>query len=85
VRLNHSYSAFKQFDNCPLRYYRQRVLKDIKDEMGEAGLEGDRQHKALENRVAFGTPLPKDCAMSWPPRHAARTSIPRRNWSSTGT
>ena len=48
MRLNHSYSAFKQFDNCPLRYYRQRVLKDIKDEMGEAGLEGDRQHKALE-------------------------------------
>jgi len=60
MKLNHSYSAFKLFDNCPLRYYRQRVLKDVKDEMGVAGLEGDRQHKALENRVAFGTPLPAD-------------------------
>ena len=60
MKLNHSYSAFAQFKNCPLRYYRQRVIKDVKDPGGVASIEGDRQHKALEKRIAFAEPLPAD-------------------------
>jgi hypothetical protein len=59
MKFNHSYSALKQFEQCPLRYYRQRILKDIKDSMGEAGIHGIKVHEALEARVKDGTPLPK--------------------------
>jgi len=59
MKFNHSYSALKLFEQCPLRYYRQRVIKDIKDEMGEAAIHGIKGHEALEARISDGTPLPK--------------------------
>jgi hypothetical protein len=49
--LTHSYSALKLYENCPLRYYRQRVLKDVKDKGGEASMYGERIHKLLEERL----------------------------------
>lgn len=51
MRLTHSYSSIKLFENCPLRYYRQRVLKDVKDEGGEASIYGERIHALLEARL----------------------------------
>lgn len=51
MKLAHSYSSLKLFENCPLRYYRQRIIKDIKDEGGEASIHGDRIHKLLEARL----------------------------------
>lgn len=39
------------FENCPLRYYRQRVLRDVTEEDGEASLYGKRIHKLLETRL----------------------------------
>lgn len=51
MKLSHSYSAIVQFENCPLRYYRQRIIKDVKDEGGEASIYGDRIHKLLEDRL----------------------------------
>lgn len=60
MKLTHSFSSFKQFKNCPLSYYRQRVIKDVKSKSGPEADEGDRQHKGLENRIAFNAPLPDD-------------------------
>ena len=51
VRLAHSYSALKLYENSPLRYYRQRVLKDVRDKGGEASMYGERIHKLLEERL----------------------------------
>jgi hypothetical protein len=51
MALSHSYSSIKLFENCPLRYYRQRVLKDVVDEGGEASKHGERIHALLESRL----------------------------------
>lgn len=57
-RLTHSYSALKLFENCPLRYYKQRIEKSIVDKGGEASQHGERVHKHLEDRIKFKMPLP---------------------------
>jgi hypothetical protein len=51
MRLAHSYSSIKLFENCPLRYYRQRIVKDVVDEGGEASIYGERIHALLEQRL----------------------------------
>jgi RecB family exonuclease len=62
MQLQHSYSAVKLYENCPLRYYRQRIVKDIVDEGGEASKFGERVHKMLEDRMRDRTPLPVEAA-----------------------
>lgn len=62
MRLSHSYSAIKQYENCPLRYYRQRILKDVKDEGGAASIYGERIHKMLEDRLRQNLSLPQEAA-----------------------
>lgn len=66
MKLSHSYSALKQFENCPQRYYRQRILKDIKDEGGEASKHGERIHTAFEVRLLENTQFPKDMSVYEP-------------------
>jgi len=61
MRLSHSYSAITLFENCPLRYYRQRVKKDVVDEGGEASKYGERVHALLEARLK-GAKIDKDVA-----------------------
>lgn len=51
MRLSHSYSSIKLFENCPLRYYRQRIVKDVSDPGGEASKYGERIHALLEARL----------------------------------
>ena len=65
-KLAHSFSALELFDNCPLRYYKQRVSKEVKDEGGEASKYGDRVHKAFEDRLKDKTPLPSYLAVHEP-------------------
>lgn len=62
MKLSHSYSAIKMFENCPLRYYRQRVLKDVVDEPSEQSRYGERIHKMLEDRIGEGAMLPSEAA-----------------------
>lgn len=62
VRLAHSYSALKLFENCPQRYYRQRIVKDIKDLGGEASKHGERIHEMLELRLKEDATIPTDYA-----------------------
>lgn len=60
MKLSHSYSAIKLYENCPLRYYRQRVIKDVVDEGGEASIYGARVHELLEKRLAENAELPRE-------------------------
>lgn len=62
IRLAHSYSSLKQFENCPQRYYRQRIIKDVKDEGGEASKYGERIHEMLERRLRDNDELPQEAA-----------------------
>lgn len=60
MKLAHSYSSIKLYEQCPLRYYRQRVLKDVVDEGGEASKHGERIHEFLEKRLAENAELPQE-------------------------
>jgi hypothetical protein len=53
-----SYSSLKTFEQCPKKYYHLRVLKDVKDEGSEATLYGQALHKAAEDYIKDGTPIP---------------------------
>lgn len=48
MALSHSFSSIKLFENCPLRYYHQRVKKSVVDKGGEASQYGERIHEALD-------------------------------------
>ena len=65
MRLSHSYSSIKLFENCPLRYYRQRIKKEVVDEGGEASRYGERIHAFLEQRLK-GSSLEAEAAQYEP-------------------
>jgi hypothetical protein len=54
-----SHSSLNDFVNCPRSYHRKRIVKDVKEEESEAIIWGNRVHKAFENRIKDGTPLPQ--------------------------
>ena len=58
MALAHSYSAIKQFENCPKQYHEVRILKRFKQEDTSATLYGTEVHKALELFIENGKPLP---------------------------
>ena len=58
-----SYSALKNFETCPRRYYNYNVAKDVKEPMSDALVQGNALHAAFEARVAKGTPLPLGMGM----------------------
>lgn len=60
VSLSHSFSSLKMFENCPYRYYHQRVKKTVVDTGGEASQYGERIHKFLEDRLGKKSPLPEE-------------------------
>jgi RecB family exonuclease len=63
VKLAHSYSALKQYENCPKRYYHQRITKEVKDQPGTATVHGERVHKQLEDYLKVpAAGLPEETA-----------------------
>lgn len=54
-----SYSSLKTFEQCPKKYYHLRILKDVKDEGSEATIYGQEVHKAAEEYIKNGVPIPK--------------------------
>lgn len=62
MRLSHSYSSIKLYENCPFRYFRQRIVKDVVDEGGEASKYGERIHQYLELRLKQDGLLPQEVA-----------------------
>jgi hypothetical protein len=53
-----SYSSIKTFEQCAKKYYHLKVLKDVADTGGEAMVYGNELHKAAENYIKAGTPIP---------------------------
>jgi hypothetical protein len=53
-----SYSGIKTFDQCPKKYYHLKVAKDVKDVGSEASIYGTDAHKAAEDHVKVGAPVP---------------------------
>ena len=51
MSLSHSFSSIKMFENCPLRYFHQRIAKTVQDQGGEASIYGERVHKFIEQRL----------------------------------
>ena len=51
TQLSHSYSSLKMYENCPKRYYHQKVTKEVTDSGSEATRYGSRVHRALEERL----------------------------------
>lgn len=53
-----SHSALADFNNCAKAYYHKRVVKDVKEDQGEAALWGDRVHKFFEYSILQTQGLP---------------------------
>lgn len=59
MALAFSYSAIKDFQNCPRKYHETRILKKYKQADSAATLYGTEAHKAFELYIQDGTPLPE--------------------------
>jgi hypothetical protein len=46
-----SYSSIKTFDQCPKKYFHLKVIKDVKDDPGEAAIYGTDAHEAAEHYI----------------------------------
>lgn len=57
-----SFTAISAFETCPRQYKLMRVDKVVKEKQSEAMLWGNTVHKALEERIRDGKPLPKTLA-----------------------
>lgn len=55
-----SYSAMNTFETCPRQYEAKHVTKEVPFVQNEAGKWGDEVHKALENAIKLGRPLPSN-------------------------
>lgn len=62
MALAHSYSAVKDFENCPRKYHEVRILKQFKQSDTTATLYGTAVHKAFEEYIESKTPFPAQFA-----------------------
>ena len=58
-KLTWSYSSLKTFEQCAKKYYHIKVAKDVPYEDTEATLYGKEFHKAAEEYIRDGAPLPE--------------------------
>jgi hypothetical protein len=58
-----SYSAMNAFDTCPRMYQAKYVTKEVPYVQNASAKWGDDVHKALENNIKSGRPLPSNMAM----------------------
>lgn len=61
-----SFSSLTGFETCPRRYYEVRVLKSVTEPESAVLVWGNQVHKALEERVVNGAPLPESMAQYEP-------------------
>jgi len=59
MSLSWSYSSLSLYKQCPRKYHRLRIVKDIKEPMSQHLIYGNEVHKACENYGKDGTPIPK--------------------------
>ena len=53
-----SYSSLSTFKQCPKKYYHLKVAKDVKDVGSSAMYYGNEVHKAAEDYIKDGVPIP---------------------------
>ena len=61
-----SYSSISLFMQCPRKYFRMRVVKDIVEPPQQHLIYGPEVHKAAEDYAAEGTPIPDKYAFIQP-------------------
>lgn len=61
-----SYSSIELFGQCPHKYYRLRIKKDIVEPESDAMRYGLLAHKAAEDYVRDGTPIPPQFSFMLP-------------------
>lgn len=61
-----SYSSISLFQQCPRKYHRLRVVKDIVEPPQDHLLYGSAVHKAAEEYLRDGTPIPEKYAYIQP-------------------
>jgi PD-(D/E)XK nuclease superfamily len=66
VKYNWSYSSLSLFKQCPHKYYRLRVVKDVTDPPAEHLNYGLEVHKAAEEYIRDGKPIPQKYAFVKP-------------------
>lgn len=59
-----SYSSLDLFKQCPHKYFRLKVKKDVKEPYSQHLVYGNELHKAAENFVRDNTPLPEKFAFA---------------------
>tara|TARA_R110000868_G_scaffold301295_1_gene561753 strand:- start:2464 stop:3135 length:672 start_codon:yes stop_codon:yes gene_type:complete len=59
MKFTWSYSSLGLFQQCPKKYYHLRVIKDIQEPTTEAIMFGKEVHKAAEDYIGKGTPIPE--------------------------
>ena len=64
--ISFSYSSLKTFQQCPKKYYHMKVAKDTKSQDTTATNYGRDVHKAAEDFVGEGTPIPEKYAYMKP-------------------
>jgi len=55
-----SYSGISLFKQCPKKYHHLKILKDFTEQETEALLYGSAVHKAAEDHIAEGKPIPPE-------------------------
>ncbi len=60
TKLTHSFSSIKMYDNCPKRYYHQRIAKEVEDTGSVATIYGERVHSSIEKRIVNGDKLSEE-------------------------
>lgn len=54
-----SFSSLKTFQQCPRKYFHIKIAKDVVDKPHEAALYGSAVHKAAEDHIKEGAPIPQ--------------------------
>lgn len=54
-----SFSGLKTFQQCPRKYFHLKEAKDVVDKPHESALYGSAVHKAAEDHIRDGVPVPK--------------------------
>ena len=66
MSLSWSYSSLSLYKQCPRKYHRLRIVKDIKEPSSQHLIYGNEVHKACEDYGKDGTPIPKKYAFAKP-------------------
>lgn len=67
TKITWSYSSIELFKQCPHKYYRLRVIKDIQDPPTEHTDFGIAVHKACEDFIGSGVPIPEEYSFAIEP------------------